>query len=64
MFATLLGRIPRPPAPADADPSALVDMALAAQVAAGLEPVSDGGWWPDQPVVDAWLATHAARIGP
>ena len=58
MFATLLGRLPRPPAPAEADPSALVDAVLAAQVAAGLEPVSDGGWWPDRPVVEAWLDTR------
>ena len=39
MFATLLGDLPRPPAPADADAGTLLDAAVAAQVSAGLEPV-------------------------
>ena len=47
MFGTLLGGLPRPPLPDDADPASLVDAVLAAQVEAGLEPVTDGGWWGD-----------------
>ena len=57
MFATLLGALPRPPVPPDADEGALVDAAVAAQVEAGLEPVTDAGWWGDRPPVDAWLET-------
>jgi hypothetical protein len=57
MFATLLGGLPRPLVPHDVDEGVLVDAAIAAQVGAGLEPVTDGGWWDDRPLVDAWLET-------
>jgi methionine synthase II (cobalamin-independent) len=57
MFATLLGGLPRPPLDATADASSLVDAAVAAQVAAGLEPVSDAGWWGTRPAVEAWVDT-------
>lgn len=42
MFATILGALPRPPLPADASPDGLVAAAVEAQLAARLEPVSDG----------------------
>jgi methionine synthase II (cobalamin-independent) len=44
MFATLLGGLPRPPAPAgqEADLDAAVVAAIRAQEAAGLEPLTDG----------------------
>ncbi len=43
MFGTLLGSLPRPALEAGADLDTLVRTAIAAQDAAGLEPVSDGG---------------------
>ena len=43
MFATLLGALPRPPLPVDAPRDALVEAAVRAQEAAGLDPVTDGG---------------------
>jgi methionine synthase II (cobalamin-independent) len=43
MFATLLGPLPRPPLAPDAAVVDLVRAAVEAQVAAGLEPVTDGG---------------------
>ncbi len=57
MFGTLLGGLPRPPLPDDADPALLVDAVLAAQVEAGLEPVTDGGWWATLPPLEAWIDT-------
>lgn len=57
MFATLLGGLPRPPLLDDADPAALVEAAIRAQIDAGLEPVSDGGWWGDRAPVEAWTDT-------
>ena len=59
MFATLLGDLPRPPMPADAAADALVAAVVEAQVAAGLEPVTDGGWWGGRPPLDARRATAA-----
>ena len=58
MFATLLGPLPRPPLAADATREAILDAVVAAQVEAGLEPLTDGGWplVPDDPVA-AWRAT-------
>ncbi len=59
MFATLLGPLPRPPLPRGATVDDLVAAALDAQVAAGLEPLTDGGFrGPDDPVA-AWRATAA-----
>jgi methionine synthase II (cobalamin-independent) len=57
MFATLLGRLPRPPLPADADARTLVAAAFAAQTDAGLEPLVDGGLWGDGDPVEQWAAT-------
>jgi hypothetical protein len=58
VFGTLLGPLPRPPLAADATSEAILDAVVAAQVDAGLEPVTDGGWplVPDDPVA-AWQAT-------
>ena len=60
MFATLLGPLPRPPLAPEADPVDVVRAAVAAQVEAGLEPVTDGR----QPVtggsVAAWRTTAEA----
>lgn len=64
MFATLLGSLPRPPLPADAAPEALVRAAVDAQAMAGLEPLTDGGWWGDRPAVEAWRATSALTEHP
>lgn len=60
MFATLLGPLPRPPLPEDADPEAILDAVLTVQVEHGLEPVTDGGWplVPDDPVA-SWRAAAA-----
>lgn len=57
MFATLLGPLPRPPLPDDASVDDLVEVAVRAQEAAGLEPITDGGLRPDGPAVEAWQAT-------
>ena len=62
MFATLLGPLPRPPLPADADPRALLDAVLALQTEHGLEPLTDGGWPTDGDPVVAWTTT-AERAG-
>ncbi len=60
MFATLLGALPRPPLAADATPDAILDAVVSAQVDAGLEPITDGGWSlvADDPVA-SWRATAA-----
>jgi len=57
MFATLLGALPRPPLAADASTDALVEAAVRAQEAAGLDPVTDGGFRPEGDAVRAWEAT-------
>jgi methionine synthase II (cobalamin-independent) len=57
MFATLLGALPRPPLEADAPVLALVEAAVRAQEAAGLDPVTDGGLQREARPVDAWEAT-------
>ena len=62
MFATLLGDLPRPPLDRDAPPDALVEAAVRAQEAAGLEPITDGGFRGGVGLLDAWLAT--ARLTP
>jgi hypothetical protein len=58
VFATLLGSLPRPSLAPDATREAILDAVVAAQVDAGLEPVTDGGWplVTDDPVA-AWRAT-------
>ena len=60
MFGTLLGPLPRPPVASDAPREAILDAILDVQLAAGLEPVTDGGWplVPDDPVA-AWRGTAA-----
>ena len=60
MFATLLGALPRPPVEADAPIGGLVEAAVRAQEAAGLEPITDGGFGPADDPVAAWRA--AARL--
>ncbi len=60
MFATLIGALPRPPIGADALVGDLVEAAVRAQEAAGLEPVTDGGFGDASDPVRAWSA--AARL--
>ena len=57
MFATLLGALPRPPLPDDAPVEAVVEAAIRAQEAAGLEPVTDGGQAVGWSPVEAWALT-------
>jgi hypothetical protein len=57
MFATLLGSLPRPPLDDGASVDALVEAAVQAQEAAGLEPITDGGLRLAVGPVDAWRAT-------
>jgi methionine synthase II (cobalamin-independent) len=62
MFATLLGGLPRPPLPDDAQSDDQVAAAIGAQEAAGLEPLVDGGLWGSDElgtVVERWHATAA-----
>lgn len=49
MFTTLLGDLPRPPLPDDAEPEALLEAALGIQADHGLEPLTPAGWgaWQD-----------------
>src|SRR6478735_5602013 len=60
MFGTLLGPLPRPPVAPQAAPEAVLDAILDVQLAAALEPVTDGGWplVHDDPVA-AWRGTAA-----
>jgi len=73
MFATLLGSLPRPPLEAGASDHALIEAAVRAQEAAGLEPVTDGGFVRARsPAVERWLeaaemtdrAVKAVMVGP
>src|SRR5436190_22574781 len=59
MFATLLGGLPRPPLGEGASLDALVEAAIRAQEAAGLDPVTDGGFFGEDRPVEAWRATAA-----
>ena len=54
MFATLLGALPRPPVHAGAPTAVLVEAAVRAQEAAGLEPLTDGGSARSEGIVEAW----------
>jgi methionine synthase II (cobalamin-independent) len=59
MFATLLGALPRPPLPDDAPLEALIEAAARAQEAAGLDPVTDGGFRGGVDLVAGWETTQA-----
>jgi methionine synthase II (cobalamin-independent) len=62
VFATLLGVLPRPPIPESGTAEELVAAALAAQEAAGLEPLVDGGLWGSddaRTATERWRATTA-----
>lgn len=58
MFATLLGALPRPPLPEDAPLAELVEAAVQAQEAAGLDPITDGGLRGEADLRAAWEATQ------
>jgi methionine synthase II (cobalamin-independent) len=58
LFATLLGSLPRPPLSDDAPLDALVEAAVRAQEAAGLEPITDGGVHPKDDLLAAWETTQ------
>ena len=58
MFATLLGALPRPPLSDDAPLDALAEAAVRAQEAAGLEPITDGGFHGEDDLLTAWEATQ------
>lgn len=64
MFATLLGALPRPPLPTDADAMALLEAVVRAQEAAGLAPIVDAGFGVGESVVDRWRATTALTDRP
>lgn len=59
MFATLLGPLPRPPLAPGASPDELLAAVVRAQEAAGLEPLTDGGFGIGASVVARWRATAA-----
>jgi methionine synthase II (cobalamin-independent) len=58
MFATLLGGLPRPPLPAGSPLDTLVEAAVRAQEAAGLDPITDGGLAGEADLPGAWTATQ------
>jgi hypothetical protein len=58
MFATLLGGLPRPPLDDDSSIDLLVEAAVRAQEAAGLEPITDGGLHGEDDLPGAWAATQ------
>lgn len=64
MFATLLGSLPRPPLPADAEPEAVLAAILRAQEAAGLEPLIDAGFGIGETVADRWRTTASLTDRP
>lgn len=59
MFATLLGPLPRPPLGTDASDLELIEAAVRAQEAAGLEPITDGGFGDGRSPVERWRVTAA-----
>jgi methionine synthase II (cobalamin-independent) len=64
MFATLLGPLPRPPLAPDASPEELLRAVIAAQQAAGLEPLTDGGFGIGDTPVERWRGTAALTDRP
>jgi hypothetical protein len=64
MFATLLGPLPRPVLPADAEPEARLIEIIRAQETAGLEPIIDAGFGVGDTVVDRWRATSSLTDRP
>jgi hypothetical protein len=59
MFATLLGPLPRPPLDAVATAGELLEAVVRAQEAAGLEPITDGGFGDGSSPVERWQQTAA-----
>ena len=59
MFATLLGPLPRPPLPADDPRETVLETVLRAQEAAGLEPLTDGGFGIGETAAERWRQTAA-----
>jgi len=58
MFATLLGAFPRPPLADSAPVAELVEAAVWAQEAVGLDPITDGGLDREVDLPAAWEATQ------
>lgn len=59
MFATLLGPLPRPPLDAGAGDLELIEVAVRAQEAAALEPITDGGFGGHGRPIERWRAAAA-----
>lgn len=64
MFATLLGPLPRPPLDPGAAPDELLAAVVQAQEAAGLEPLTDGGFGIGGSLADRWRTTAALTDRP
>ena len=64
MFATLLGPLPRPSLGPGATPEELLVAVVRAQEAAGLEPVTDGGFGIGDSPVERWRTTAALTDHP